>query len=278
MSGKVKGKVRKNMALDTIKLGKLSVSRFILGSNPFSGFSHQGSDRDRAMIKYYTVKNIKDVFRQAEDLGINTVLGRGDQHIIRTLLEYRGEEGSLQWIAQTCPEMKSIQRSIEDIIRGCAQACFIHGGVMDYLLANNTLNDVPPAIDMIRNAGLPAGIAGHNPKVFEWAEENLDVDFYMCSYYNAAHRDEQAEHISGRPEWFLPEDRNIMVNLIQRLKKPVIHYKIMAAGRNNPSEALRFVARYLRPGDAVCVGIFAADKSDMLAEDVRLFRESIARK
>ena len=263
------------MALMTVRLGSISVTRFILGSNPFSGFSHQGEDRDHDMIRYYTVDRIKQVFREAEKLGINTIIGRGDQHIIRTLLEYRESGGTLQWVAQTCPEMKNNERSVEDIIKGGAVGCFVHGGYMDFLHTNNRLDEVPPAIAMIKEAGLAAGIAGHDPRVFEWAENNINVDFYMCSYYNSLHRDENAEHISGRPEWFLPEDRNIMTQLILRLKKPVIHYKIMAAGRNDPREALNYVARHLRKNDAVCVGIFNKEKPEMLEENVRLFEESL---
>jgi hypothetical protein len=33
----------------------------------------------------------------------------------------------------------------------------------------------------------------------------------------------------------------------------------MAAGRNDPREALAFVARHLRPQDAVCIGFFMRD-------------------
>ncbi|MBN1290522.1 MAG: hypothetical protein JXB48_01695 [Candidatus Latescibacteria bacterium] len=263
------------MALSSIQIGNLQVSRFILGGNPFSGFSHQGSDRDQEMIRYYTAERIQQTFRHAEDMGINTFLGRGDQHIIRMLREYRDNGGTLQWIGQTCPEMKNIRRSIEDIITGGAQACFIHGGQMDFLLSNKELDEVPLAINMIKEAGLKAGVAGHNPQVHQWAEKNLDVDFYMCSYYNSSHRDEHAEHISGMPEWFKPEDRDIMVNIIRTLHKPVIHYKIMAAGRNDPAEAFRFTAHHLRANDAVCVGIYSNDKPDMIGENIRLFEECL---
>ena len=263
------------MAIAHINIGDLSVSRFILGGNPFSGFSHQGSGRDLEMIRYFTAERVQQTFRDAEKLGINIFLGRGDQYIVRMLREYHYNGGTLQWIGQTCPEMKSIRRSIEDIIAGGAQACFIHGGQMDFLYANNQLDEVPLAIDMIKEAGLKAGVAGHNPQVHQWAEKNLDVDFYMCSYYNSSHRDEQAEHISGMPEWFKPEDRDIMVQVIRTLRKPVIHYKILAAGRNNPAEAFNYTAQHLRENDAVCVGIYTNGKPDMIEEDIRLFEESL---
>lgn len=261
--------------MDTILLGNVPISRLIIGGNPFSGFSHQGRERDLEMKRYYTAERIKQTLRRAEELGVNTHLGRADHHVMRMLLEYWDEGGTIQWIAQTCPEIGSMLRGVQNAINGGAKACFIHGGEMDFRLAQNRLDEVPEAIAKIKEAGMPAGVAGHNPQVFLWAEEHLDVDFYMCSYYNSAHRDQGAEHISGRAEWFLPEDRDTMVQVIQKLSKPVIHYKVLAAGRNDPAEAFAYVARHLRPQDAVCVGIFAKDDPDMLAQDIQLLERSL---
>jgi hypothetical protein len=131
---------------------------------------------------------------------------------------------------------------------------------------------------MIHDAGLPAGVAGHNPAVFEWAEEHLDVEFYMCSYYNPSRRDRDPEHREGAREAWLDSDRERMVETIAGLGRPVIHYKVLAAGRNDPAEALAFVARHLRENDAVCVGIYQEHKSGMLREDIDLVMEALAAK
>jgi hypothetical protein len=256
--------------MDYIALGNVSVSRFILGSNPFSGFSHQTPEVDLAMKRYFTAETIKRTLRAAEALGINTLVGRTDHHIMRVLLEYWDEGGAIQWFAQTCPEVGNHQTCVERAASSGAKACHIHGGVMDHLLAQGGLAEIPPVVEMIHEKGMLAGIAGHDPRVFEWAERNLDVDYYLCSYYNAAHRDKRAEHISGMKEWFLEEDRRIMTELIKTLSKPVIHYKVMAAGRNDPAQALAYVKRHLRAADAVCVGVFSQGKPDMLREDVEL--------
>ena len=264
------------MPIDPITIGNLSVSRFILGSNPFSGFSHQGIDADERMMHYFTTDRIKATLREAESLGINTLVACADHHIMRVLTEYWDEGGAIQWFAQTCPELGTIERGIQNAVRGGAKGCYIHGGVMDYLLAQKRMQEVPPAIAMIRSAGMPAGIAGHNPEVFHWADEHLDVDFYMCCYYNASSRDENAEHVSGRPEWFLEEDRRVMVETIATLSRPAIHYKVLAAGRNDPSDAFRFVSQHLRPNDAVCVGVYAEHSPRMLAADVALFTQTLA--
>ena len=251
-----------------IHIGDVKVSRFILGSNPFSGFSHQGTARDLEMKHYYNTATIKATIRAAEALGVNTIIARTDYHVLRLMMEYWDDGSDIQWFAQTCPEIGDHQTCINRAATNGATACHIHGGVMDFLLAQGRIGEIPDVVAEIRDRGMLAGIAGHNPKVFEWAEENLDVDYYMCSYYNAAHRDERAEHVSGMKEWFLDKDRQIMTDLIQRLSKPVIHYKVLAAGRNDPQAALAFTAGRMRPNDAVCVGVFTKDNPDMLAQDV----------
>jgi hypothetical protein len=260
----------------SVKFGPLPVSRLILGSNPFSGFSHQTVARDQEMRHYFTAARVKATLHQAESLGITTLCARADHHVMRLLLEYWDEGGKLDWLAQTCPELGTIERGVQNAIHGGAKACYVHGGVMDNLLANGGLDEAARAIDTIRSAGLAAGVAGHNHRVFEWAEEHLDVDFYMCCYYNPTPRDKEAAHVHGAAEAFLEEDRQRMVTTIARLRKPAIHYKVMAAGRNDPRAALAFTARHLRPNDAVCIGVFPKDNPDMLAEDARILVEELA--
>jgi len=81
--------------------------------------------------------------------------------------------------------------------------------------------------------------------------------------------------VSGYPEQYLEEDRKAMTSLIKTLSKPVIHYKIMAAGRNKLDEAFAYVAKSMRSGDAVCVGIFAKDAPLMLQDDVSTFEQAL---
>jgi len=257
--------------METVRIGTLEVSRFILGSNPISGFSHQSPEMDSRMRHYFTTSQVKRLFRDAESLGVTTVLARADHHVMRVLMEYWDEGGTLKWIAQTCPEVGAIERGVANAINGGASACFVHGGLMDHLFAEGRLDEVPPAIEQIRAAGLPAGIAGHNPDVHRWAADALDLDFHMCSYYNPSSRAQSPEHRPGIREWFLQEDREIMAGVIAGLSRPVIHYKVMAAGRNDPAEALAFVREHMRPTDAVCVGIYDESEPDMLRRDVEMF-------
>jgi len=259
-----------------IQLGNMKVSRFILGSNPFSGFSHQGVENDWIMRHYFSSAVIKQTIRSAEALGVNTIIARTDYHMIRLLMEYWDEGGQMQWFAQTCPEVGSHEACILRAFTGGAKAVHLHGGVMDHLLAQGRLDEIPPMVDLIHQKGMLAGVAGHNTQVFEWAERHLpEVDYYMCCYYNPTDRGSHPEHVPEAEEYYLEEHRLAMTSMIKTLSKPVIHYKIMAAGRNDPQEAFVYAARHLRPRDAVCVGIFAKNKPDMVREDVELLEKAL---
>ena len=262
--------------MNTVSIGQAQVTQFIVGSNPFSGFSHQDVETDQRMKHYFTVARIKATLREAESVGVNTLIARADHHVTRMLLEYWDEGGAIQWMAQTCPELGPTAASVHSAIAGGAKGCHVHGGVTDKMLAGGTLGEVQKDIDTLRRAGLAGGIAGHNPAVFEWAEEHLDVDYYMCCYYNPTDRSRRAEHVHGAVEKFVDEDRQRMLGVIRGLSRPVIHYKILAAGRNDPAEAFATAARAMRKNDAVCVGVYTEDQKDMLSYDVQLLEKSLA--
>jgi hypothetical protein len=261
--------------MESVKFGQISISKVILGGNPFSGFSHQTPERDKEMVHYFTTAKIKQTLHQAEELGVTTFLGRVDKHIRRILIEYWNEGGNIKWLAQTAPEFASLEGNIAVAISTGASAVYLHGGQMDFLFAQKQFDVVYTALQQIKDAGLAAGVAGHTPAVHKWADENLDLDFHMCSYYNPTPRDKNAEHIPGVEEKFDDADRDAMVSVIKSLKSPAIHYKVFAAGRKSPLHALGFVAKNLRKQDAVCIGIFPKDKPDMLAEDIAYLEQAL---
>ncbi len=261
--------------MQSVLFVNLKVSRLILGSNPFSGFSHQSPEKDWEMRHYYSSANIHKVLFQAEGLGINTLIARTDYHVMRMLLEYRDQGGMLQWFAQTCPEVGDHQACILRAHSYGAKAVHLHGGVMDYLYAQQKMDEVQPALDFIREKGMLAGIAAHNPGVIEWAEEHLDLDYYLTCYYNPTPRDEHAAHNPHAAEQYLEEDRLAMTDLIQTLSRPAIHYKILAGGRNDPQQAFAFAASKMRRNDVVCVGVYPKDNPDQLKEDVEFLEENL---
>lgn len=262
----------------TVKLGHVPISRFILGGNPFGGYSHQTVERDNEMVDWYTMERVKEAYRLAEQAGVTAHLGRADNFIIRALREHWNEGGTLTWVAQQCPGVGTLMHGVRNAIHGKAKCCFLHGGEMDHRVATGQTAEVFEAIKVIKDAGMPAGVAGHRTDTIQWAADHLELDFFMTSYYNPSDRTRQPVRDYNDTEYYGPEDREAMCALIQQLPAPAIHYKVLAAGRNNPKEAFEYVADVYRPGDAVCVGIFTKDSRDMIQEDIVLLETALRKR
>jgi hypothetical protein len=168
-----------SMSLDTITIADIPISRFILGSNPFCGFSHQTPQKDTDMKRYYTTAKIKETIRDAEALGIDTMIARTDFHVMRLLLEYRDEGGGIHWFAQTCPEVAGSDVCVERAYSGGALACHIHGGVMDNLFARKEIGEIPGIIRMIREKGMAAG-RNDPEEAFAFAVRKMRTGDALC--------------------------------------------------------------------------------------------------
>ncbi len=252
--------------LPRIRIGNREVSRLIVGGNPFSGNSHMSGELSREMRDYHTNEKIKETLRECERCGIDTIQARGDNHIMRMLNEYWNEGGKLQWIAQTASERASISANIGQIAACGAIACYHHGSKTDSLFKEGKLDSVKDLLAVMKDKGMPAGLGTHDPAVIRYAEDNnFDADFYMMAFYN----------LSKRNEIYLPEDREAACEVIREVDKPVLAFKIMAAGRNEPREAFKYTYENIKPIDAVVIGVFTKHHPDQVQEDADLTREFI---
>lgn len=263
--------------IETVRLGTLEVSRFILGGNPFAGFPHQSRERDAEMKAWYTDERIVETLFEAQAEGVTAVICRGDAHMASCLQRYWDQGGTMRWIAQTASEMVTQEDAVRFCLDRGASACFIHGGIVDNYLAQGREGDLAREVALIRELGLPNGIAGHEVSSFRWAEVRLDVDFYMVCYYNPSSRRQSPHHVHGADERFRPEDREERVALVGTLSRPAIHYKVLAAGRIPAEEGIAYAARHMRPGDAVCIGVYTAQDPKMIRRDIRLLEAYLQR-
>jgi len=223
--------------IDTVKLSgsNVNISRLIIGGNIFSGTSHLSSEADNDMEDYYTTENIKKALFRAEECGINTMALRGDKHIFRIIREYRNENGNLQWIAQTAPEMISFKGNIDQIMRYKPIAIYLHGTVTDALFKEKKYDELKDRLKIIRDTGVSVGLCTHMPQVVEYAEEyNFDIDYYMTCLYNLSRIERISSAITGKMENgepFYREDRELMYKTIKSVSKQCHAFKILGAGR-----------------------------------------------
>ena len=265
------------MDLPQVDFAGLSVSRMVVGGNPFSGIGHQDGALDRALRDYYTVARIKETLFQCEELGINTAVLRADNHIMRLLREYWNEGGKIQWFAQHAPERASMLDNIRQAAGAGATGCYIQGGVGDSLQEKGELETLAEALALIRERGMVPGIAGHQPKTHIDAQAlGLDFDFHMVCFYNLTGRRGKIHEAPAEDHQYHPDDRERAAALLGELRRPCIAYKIMAAGRNDPREAVPFAARHLKSNDIVAVGFFPKDRPNEIREDIQILCEALA--
>ncbi|MFW6161139.1 MAG: hypothetical protein ACODAJ_00120 [Planctomycetota bacterium] len=90
-------------------------------------------------------------------------------------------------------------------------------------------------------------------------DQKLPTDFYhQCLY---------------QPENYSPKCLQQALATIEKLHKPVVAYKVLAAGRIAPQTAFPRLFRRLRAKDGLCVGVFPKDDPDQMAENVALARK-----
>jgi hypothetical protein len=261
-----------------VKIGNiLKVSGLCIGGNPFSGFSHQTSERSKEMTTYYTPDQIKKTLRIAETAGINTLFARTDDHILGIIKDYWDTGGTIQWFAQVCVEQgepDAWKRWLKDSVKLGARAAYIHGGVVDNWYASKKFDTFREALDMMRERNIAAGFAGHNPEAHEWIRDNLDVDFQMCCYYNPTDRSKSPHHIDKGEKWD-NEDRKRILEVIATIQKPVVHYKVFAGGNKPITQAFEVMGKHIRNSDVACVGFFLKDDPDMIRKDIDLFEKYV---
>ena len=258
-------------SIPTMDLSGVTVSKLILGGNPFSGFSHQSEQMDTEMRRYFTTERIHQTLFECERNGITTFVGRADNHITRALLEYYDKGGTIQWIAQTAVERRVVEDNVKMAKYFGAKACYIHGGYVDQLWNEEKQEKIREILKFIKDQGLPAGLASHNPERIQIAdEEGYGADFFMVSLYNISGR--MGNIIESKDELFNETDREKALAIIPRLSKPAIAYKVLAAGRKDPEKSFRQVFGIIKPSDGILVGMYPNAKADMIRENAELVK------
>jgi hypothetical protein len=265
--------------MNKARIGSVEVSRLVIGGNPFSGFSHQTSQRDQEMREYFTNERIRQLLHDAEAAGVNTVFARTDEHVMGVLREYWDQGGTIQWFAQVVFDQTAPDVHRHWIARAGelgAKGMYIHGGATDYWHANGQEELFHESLRLMRAWGVPGGFAGHRADAHAWVRDHVRPDFQMCCHYNPTDRSQQAQHTNVGEKWDT-RDRDAMLQVIATLPTPAVHYKVFAAGNRPIDEAFGVLGRCVRKNDIICIGVFPKDDPDMLCKDIRLFDYHVER-
>ncbi|MFH1569545.1 MAG: hypothetical protein ABIL09_16230, partial [Gemmatimonadota bacterium] len=251
-------------ALPTVPFGPHALSRLILGSNPINGGSHLSRFVNEQMKRYFTRERILGLLRRCEEVGINTwQSGPGNLELYRAHREAGGRMHYLSLAHDTPDGAATLERLVAAGTIGIAH----HGEVTDDLWRQGQLERVREYCRKVRDSGALVGVSTHIPAVVERiAEQDWDVDFFMCCVYERHRsREELRDRLGDVPipprEVYLEGDPPRMFAAMRGTERPCLAFKILAAGRlsDRPEwveEAFASSLRQMKPTDALIVGIY----------------------
>lgn len=259
--------------LPTVHFCGLTMTRLLIGANPFGGFSHQNPERDLEMKTWNTPERILETWDRAWQAGINTFVTNNETpHVIETTRRYLAEGGAMQWIGQLSHRSyPSMMHALDDAKEIGASAAYFHGGYVDGFFKEQDGKTLEEWVSHARSIGLPVGVAGHAPEVHDWVNSLDLVDFHVVCIFNCG-----SLH-AGKGHRFQLCDLPKAYECIARIDKPCIAYKIMGAGRIDPLMAFEYCFDHIKPGDVCNVGMHRGDKDDMVEENAAMVQEILSR-
>jgi hypothetical protein len=267
-------------AMPTVKLGKYTVSRLIIGGNPFYGYSHFNRLFSQHMVEWATPERICTTLKQCEENGINTWQFSHTERTISDLKKHRAEGGKMQWILLSHAEIEQDHKIIREVAKLHPIGIVHHGGSAERKRRQGKLSDVHDFLKSVRDSGVMVGLSTHDPTFLEEVESRgWDIDFYMTAlYYLSRSPDEFKKLLGQRPigEVYLPEDPARMFKAIRATKRNCLAYKVLAAGRLSDSAqsidtAFKTTLENIKPQDGMIIGMYPR-YSDQVAENAARVR------
>lgn len=237
-------------------VGGVSVSRLIIGTNWFLGFSHTTRAKDAWIRDQMDRKKIAEIIGVFLDAGVDTILGPTWLPVLREAIEEARDRTGRDLIVIATPlfpvsprtpvegfDRDAVERILDELAPYRATFCMPHQATTDAMVDRCTreIRQMAALLGLIRERGLIPGLSTHMPETIVYADETgLDVETYV-SIYNAAGFLMQLE-----ADW--------VARIIREAEKPVIAIKPFAAGRLPPFQGLTFVWNTIRPRDMMAVG------------------------
>ncbi len=241
------------MGFPRTTVGGLSVSRMIIGTNWFLGWSHQSPAKDNLIKSAMDRKAIADVLEVFFRSGVDTIMGPLAQNpSIFDAIKDAEDRTGVKCIKVDTPIInvqdsdagRDETRALFDRVAASgAEICMPHHTSVEQLLDRSIqqIRRLGDYTKMIRERGMIPGLSAHMPEVLAYADQNdYDVETYI-QIYNCMGFLMQLE-----VEW--------IHKLINDAKKPVMTIKPMAAGRVTPFVGLTFVWNTIRDQDMVTIG------------------------
>ena len=239
-------------------VGGVSISRLIIGTNWFLGYSHSSVAKDKFITNYQTRNKIADTLEVFLEYGIDAVMGPPSDLLYEAIQEAQDRIGR-QLISILTPTFNILPGGPQELeperVFDLCQAlgatfCLPHQCVTDVLLDRmyNQIRDIDCYTNMIRERGMVPGLSTHSPDTVVIADKSgADIETYI-QIYNA----------SG---FLMHVEVDWIMRIINGAQKPVMTIKPLAAGGLLPAVGLTHVWNTIRDQDMVTIGTTTPDEA-----------------
>jgi len=264
------------------RIGDLSISRILLGGNLLTHYTHS---RDLKYVynltaHYNTEEKIHETMALAEAHGVNTLSIHNPPGLVAMLKRYRDiHGGKMQWIicptAPVEPGMKAYTAQVKELVDAGSEAIYLWGVHSDRLLKEGKIDLIRQAVEVAKDYGVPSGVGAHDLNVVVACEkQGIPNDFYIKTFHHhnyptAPKTNELKGPYSEIPGYWC-KDPQETIDVMSKVTKAWIAFKVMAAGAIPPQDAFRYV--FENGADHSLAGMFDFE----IAEDVGIANKILA--
>lgn len=250
-------------------IGDISVSRMIIGTNWFLGYTHCTHAKSKSTERIVTnTKSIADIIEVFLNNGVDTIMcPHTTTCMFDAIQEAEQRTGRPMTIISTPSftttprtpfdgfDLSEAARILDDMAGKRVSICMPHTSTTDVMVDKCTreIRQMDVLCRMIRERDMVPGLSTHIPETVVYADETgLDVETYI-----------QPFNLLG---YLMQLEVDWVGRIIQRAQKPVITIKTMAAGQIRPYQAMVFTWNAIRECDMVTVGTMAPEEAQELID------------
>lgn len=251
------------------KVGDLSVSRMIVGTNWFLGYTHCTAGKSRSVVRMVTnTKAIADIIEVFLKAGVDTIMcPHTTTCMYDAIREAEQRVGQKMIIIETPSfptdkrtpfdgfDIGECERILDEEVKKGVAISMPHTSTTDVMVDKclREVRQMASICKLIRERGMIPGLSTHIPETVIYADETgLDVESYI-----------QPFNLMG---YLMQIEVDWVARLIRNAKKPVMTIKTMAAGQIRPFQAMLFTWNAIRDCDMVTVGTMAPEEAQELID------------
>jgi hypothetical protein len=243
--------------------GGVSLSRMIVGTNWFLGYSHTTNAKDILIKSTMDRKKVADVIEVFLRAGVDTIMGLMQNPVMHDAVRDAEDRTGRKMVVISTPHLPigpetpakgineaEVAKVFDAEAKLGARFCMPHQCTTDALLDRCTreIRHMAHVCRLIRERGMIPGLSTHMPEAVIYADETgLDVETYIQIYNSMG--------------FLMQVEVDWISSVIRNAKKPVMTIKPFAAGQVRPFQGLNFVWNTIRDQDMVTVGTLTPDEA-----------------